>query len=159
MAAERHIAFLVEHARMVPVVNGVRIVVAAVRSHIVTLAGLADVTIHHNFTIDCNLDVVTLDHDLLGTPLTKRLMHNPLGRNHAVNRTVHLILMEVSVDGGVMVQDLDLAHPMLGSVNSHRSPDPHTVVLTLAEEAELETVDEILVFLLGVEIALGAITG
>ena len=59
---------------MVLVVNGVRILLAAVRSHIVTLAGPADVAVHNHLTVDGHLDSVALDTNLLGAPLPKRLV-------------------------------------------------------------------------------------
>ena len=39
VSEETHMAFLVEHSRVVPVVSGIRVIAASVRSDIVPLAG------------------------------------------------------------------------------------------------------------------------
>ena len=70
-----------------------------------------------------------------------------------------LVLTKVGVHRSVMVEDLDLAHCIISSVDTHWSPDTDTVVDSLAEEAELETVDKVAVFLLGVEVAGAAVVG
>src|SRR5574344_2174668 len=104
---------------MVLVVNGVRILLAAVRSHIVTLAGPADVAVHNHLTVDGHLDSVALDTNLLGAPLPKRLVDDSLRRDHTVNRSVNLILTKFGVHRSVMIKDLHLTHSVIGSVNTH----------------------------------------
>ena len=52
MAEEADVARLVEHARVIVVVNRVRIVVASVGSNVVTLAGFLDVAIDDDFAIN-----------------------------------------------------------------------------------------------------------
>ena len=88
---------------MVPVVDGVRIVVASVRGHIMSLAGGADVSIHDYLAVDRDLDAVALNTDFLGAPLSQRLVDNPLCGDDALDGTMDLVLAKVGVHRGVMV--------------------------------------------------------
>ena len=117
---------------MVPVIDGVGIVVGTVRSHIVTLAGSADVAVHNDLSVNSDLDAVALDAYFLGTPFAQGLVDDPLGRDDTVDGAVDLVLAEVGVHRSVMVQNLDLAHAVVSSVDTHRSPDSNTVVDSLA---------------------------
>ena len=58
-----------------------------------------------------------------------------------------------------MIENLNLAHGVVSGINTHRSADSDTIIDTLAEEAELETIDEVAVFLLRVEVAGAALVG
>lgn len=69
VAEEADVTRLVEHARMVLMVNGIGIVLRAVGSHVVSLAGLLDVAIDDDFAIDGNGDVVALHAYFLFAPL------------------------------------------------------------------------------------------
>ena len=72
MAEEADITRLVEEARVVQVIHRIGVVVAAVGSDIVALAGGADIAVDDNLAVDRNLDAVTLNADLLGVPARAR---------------------------------------------------------------------------------------
>ena len=72
---------LVEHAGMVFVVNSVGVVVAAVWSYVVSLAGLFDVAIDNDFAIDGHGNVVALHADFLFAPFAKWFVLDALGWN------------------------------------------------------------------------------
>ena len=138
---------------MIAVVDGVRILLSTFGSHVVALACLADVGVDDDLTVDGNLDVVALHYDLLLAPLAERLVNDPLGRNDAINGAVYLILVEVGIHGSVMVKDLTLAHCIVCSVDVERGTDTHAVVHAFFKETELETIDEVPVLLLGIEVS------
>lgn len=106
MTEEADVAGLVEHARMVAVVHGVGILVAAVGSHIVSLASFTYITVHNHFSVDRHGDMVTLYTYLLGAPFAQRLVLDTLGRDDTIYRAVNLILVQSGVDGVVVIQDL-----------------------------------------------------
>ena len=144
---------------MVPVVDGVRVVGTSVGGDIMTLAGGTDVSVDDDLAIDGNLDMVTLYTDLLCTPFTQGFVHYPLGGDDSVDGTMDLVLAQVGIHRGVMVKDLNFAHSIIGGIDTHGGPYADTIVHSLAEEAELETVDKIAVLLLGVEVARAAVAG
>ena len=78
MSAEADITFLVEQTGVVLVVESVRIGVATVGSHIVTLASLTDVTVENNLAINRYGDMIANSLDFLAT---KRAMDNPLKKH------------------------------------------------------------------------------
>ena len=132
----------------------------AVRGYVVPLACSPDVAVDYDLAVDCHLDAVAFHADLLGAPFSKGFVDDPLGGDHSVHGAMDLVLAEpAGVLLGVMVEDLDLAHSVVGGVDADRSPDAYPVVDTLRKEAELETVDEVAVLLRGVEIACGSVTG
>ena len=69
MSAEADVTFLVEQTGVVLVVESVRIGVATVGSHIVTLASLTDVTVENNLAINRYGDMIANSLDFLGMPL------------------------------------------------------------------------------------------
>ena len=73
-------------------VNGIGVVVAAVGSHVVSLAGFLDVAIDDDFAIDGNGDVVALHTDFLFAPLAQRFVLDALGGNDTIDGAVYLIL-------------------------------------------------------------------
>ena len=142
---------------MVPVIDGVRIRFTAGRSHVMTLAGCSDIAIDNDLSVDRDLDAVAFDADLFSAPFAERLVHYPLCRNHAINGSMDLIFAEICIHGRVMVEYLHLAHSVIGGIHSHGSPHANAVVHAFTKETELETIDEITVFLLGIEVAGAAI--
>jgi hypothetical protein len=147
---ETDVTLLVEQAWVVQMVNSV-LVVTTIWSYVVTLASLADVTLKDNLAINSDLDVVTLDADLLCVPLAKRTPLDTLCWDDTIYRTVYLVLAQASVDRSVVVQHLNL-HTLVSSINTHRCADTYTVVYTLAVEAELKAEYEVSILLLCVEV-------
>lgn len=84
VAAETDMSALVEHSRMVPVVDGVRVGAASIRSDIVSLAGLAQIAVKDNFTIQGHGDTVSHHLDFFLVPSPERLVYNTLRRNDTV---------------------------------------------------------------------------
>ena len=70
---------------------------------------------------------------------------------------MYLVVAQVGIHRRIVVEDLAFAHSVICRIDSHRSPDTDSVVDAFTKEAELETEDEIAVFLLRVEIARGAV--
>lgn len=132
MTEETDVSRLVEHSGMVPVVNGIGIVFTSVGRYVMSLAGFLDIAIHDDFTIDGNGDVVALYADFLFAPLAQRLVFDALGWDDAIDGAVHLIFTKASIDGVVVVKYLALAHTIVGSIDTHRSTDTHTIVDTWA---------------------------
>ena len=159
MTEETNVAGLVEHTGVVAMVNSVGVVVASVGSYIVALASFLDVAIHNNLAINGNGDVIALNADFLLAPLAQRLVLDTLGRDNTVNGAMNLVLAQASIHGSIVIQNLALAHTIVSCVYTHRSTDTHTIVNTWAQEAELETEDEIAILFLGVQVALVAVVG
>ena len=67
-----------------------------------------------------------------------------------------LVFAQPLVDGGVVVENLYL-HAVIGGVDAHRGADADAVVDPFLHELEFETQDEIVVFLLGVEVSAAAV--
>ena len=124
-----------------------------------SLAGFLDVAVHDDFAVHGDGDVVALHADFLLAPLAQRLVLDALGGNHAIDGAVHLILAQTGIDGVVVVEDLHLAHAVVGSIHAHRGADAHAVVHARTQEAELEAEDEVAILLLRVQVALVAIVG
>ena len=150
MTKETDVTLLVEQAWVVQMIDSV-LVVTTIWSYVVTLASLADVTLKDNLAINCNLDVVTLDADLLCVPLAERTPLDALRWDDTIYRTVYLVLTQACVDRSIVVQYLDL-HTVVSSINTHRCADTYTIVYTLTVEAELKAEYEVRVLLLCVEI-------
>lgn len=106
MTEEANVASLVEHTGMVAMVHGIGILVTTIGSHIVALAGFADVSVHNHFSVDSYSDVVTHYANLFGTPFAQRLVLDTLGGDDAIYRPMHLILVKTSIDRIVMIQNL-----------------------------------------------------
>ena len=102
---EADVTLLVEQAWVVQMVNSV-LVVTTIWSYVVTLASLADVTLKDNLAINSDLDVVTLDANLLCVPLAKRTPLDTLCWDDTIYRAVYLILTQVSVDGSIVMQSV-----------------------------------------------------
>ena len=159
VAAETDVSLLVEHARVVPVVDGVRVVVAAVRGYVVSLAGFAQIAVQDYFTVESHGDVVSDNLYLFLVPCPERLVHDPLGRNDAVCGTMYLIYVQVLVDRVVMVENLAFAHSVVGCIHIFRSTDTYAVVDSRSLEAEFETEYEVAVLFLRIEIVGIAVVG
>ena len=80
---------------MVLVVVGVRILLAAVRRDVASLAGRAEIAVEYHFAVEGNLDTVSLDADFLSVPFTERLVDDPFRRNQTIRRTVYLVVAQV----------------------------------------------------------------
>ena len=159
MTQESNVTGLVEHTGMVAMVNGIGVGVAAIGSYIMSLASFLDVAVYDNLAVNSNGDVVALNADFLLAPLAQRLVLDTLGRDDTINGAVTLILAQAGIHRSVVIQNLALAHTLVGSIYTHRSTDTHTIVDTWAQEAELEAEDEVAILLLCVEVALVAIVG
>lgn len=84
VTAETDVPALVEHSRMIPVVNGVRIGLTSIRSHIMPLASLAEIPIENDLAVERHGNMVAHDLDLLLVPSPERLVYNTLRRNDTV---------------------------------------------------------------------------
>ena len=58
-----------------------------------------------------------------------------------------------------MVEDLEFAHAVVGGIHVFRGADAHAVVHAFLQEAEFETIHEVAVFLVRVQVAGGAVVG
>ena len=85
MTAEGDVTLLVEHSWMVPVIDGVGIVVGTVRCNVMALAGSSDIAVHYDLTVDGDFDAVAFHADFLCAPLAQGLVDNPLGRDDTVD--------------------------------------------------------------------------
>ena len=87
-------------------------------------------------------------------------MLQALGRDDAVDGAVNLIVPEpAGIRRGIVVKDLEFAHAVVGRIHVLRGAYAYAVVHSFLQEAELETVDEVAVFLVRVQVAGGAIIG
>ena len=124
------------------------------------LGNLADIGIGNDLSVHLDGNMVAFHYDFLGAPLPQRLVLDALGRHYSVNGTVYLIVPQPScVGGSVVVQNLELAHAVICRIHVLGSTHSDTVVHAFLKEAELETVDEVAVFLVGVEVAGGTVIG
>ena len=158
MAAEADVTFLVEEARVVLVVNGVGVVLAAVGSYVVALAGFADVALGYHGAIDRYLNIIALGYDFLGMPCADGTEVELLGDVDAIDGAVVLVGSQVLVDVGHVVEHLDF-HAFVSGVNTVAGAETDTVVHTYYIEAEFEAIDEVAVLLVGVEVAIAAVVG
>ena len=142
---------------MVLVVNGI-FVGTSVGADVVALAGFADVAIENDLAIDGNGDVVADGTNLLSVPGAELGELDTLGGDDAIDGAVLLVLAQIAVVGGIVVENLNL-HALVGSIDVHRGADANAVVDTQHHELELEAVDEVAVLLLRVEVATVAIGG
>ena len=85
-------------------------------------------------------------------------MLDALGGNDAIDGTVDLILAQALVDGIVVVENLDL-HAIVGSIDAVLGADADAVVDARTHKAELKAENEVGVFLVGVEVAVGSVVG
>lgn len=65
-------------------IDGVWVGASTIRSHVVSLACLTKVSVKDNFSVNGNLDIVSLDDDFFAAPLTYRFVLEPLGRDDTV---------------------------------------------------------------------------
>lgn len=124
MSAEADISFFVEESRVVAVVYGERIHRPAVRSYSIALAGLADIGIDDNLSVDSHRYMVADSLYLFSMPLLDGAEIEMLGSYDAVDRAVNLIRPDAFVavrmpliDRVVMVEYLDF-HAMECCVDS-----------------------------------------
>ena len=158
VAAEADVAVLVEQAGMVLMVYGVGVALAAVGRYVVTLAGLADVTVEDHLAVDRHADVVALGVDLFRVPCAEFTEFDMLWNDDAIDRAVLLIGMKVGVDGVVVVEHLYL-HAVVGCIGADVCAYADTVVYAGLDEGELEAVDEVAILLLGVQVSAAAVVG
>ena len=144
---------------MIPVVNGVRIGLTAIRSHIMPLASLAEIPVENDLAVERHGDMVTHNLDLFLIPGTERLVDNAFCRNDTVCGSMDLILGKPLIDRVIVIENLAFAHAVIGCIHILRSPYAHAIVDTRFLEAELETEDEIAILFLGIEIASVTVIG
>lgn len=140
---ESDMAFLVLKARMIAVVERA------------ILARLGDIALGDDRTVERHADVVALDPYLLGIPFADRLQETALGRDHAVNRPVILVLLELAVNRSLVIEHLNL-HTHIGRVAFERGTDTDSVVGPLGQ-LELEPQHEVAELLLRIEVSAAAV--
>ena len=113
-------------------------------------AGGVEVGVDHGRAVDDDLDVPSLDRDLLGVPLPDRPQDAAARRHHAVDRAVVLVRLEAPVHRRAVLEDLEL-HPDVGGVALERGADAEPVVGGRGQ-LELEAEDEVGVLLLRVQV-------
>ena len=101
-------------------------------------------------SVERDLHPAAQERDLLPVPFSHRRQRAAAGGNQAVDRSMRLPGLDPGVLGRRVVQNLDL-HPVDGSVSVDGSPDTHAVVSSRSQ-LELETEDEVRVFLLRQEL-------
>ena len=143
---------------MVFMVYCVWIVLASVWRYIVSLARFPDISVKYHFPINCNLDMVALGDNFLRIPSTEFAKFDMFGYDNAIYSSVLLIVTQALINRIIVIKDLYL-HSIVRSISTLMCADTYAIVNSRFKEAKFESVDEVTILALSVEIAIITIFG
>ena len=130
MAQETDVPLCIFQARVVLVIHGT------------ILACLSDISIYDNCTVQGNLYLIALEHDLFGIPFSHRFQKSPSGRDNAIHRAMVLVWFEIFINIRPIIQHLDL-HTHISCIAPQRCPYTDA---TVASRSQLEIESELTKF-------------
>ena len=107
--------------------------------------------------VDCDCHLRSPRRDLLAVPLAHWLQAAPLRRDHAVDRAVHLPILQTGVFGMAVVENLEL-HALEGGGALDRRADAQAVVRP-GRQPEVEPEDKVAELTLREQVATDALRG